>query len=109
MWMLTFFFFASSKGEGLGALLGFALIGVTSLALGVGFAGVSLTVGSRLISRAELYHPALIAAAGALVLSFAFLVPIAGQALFFYVMAISLGAFRLTWFGKRHRDDYSKF
>jgi hypothetical protein len=92
-----FLIFSVKHGPG---LMAWALLIFASLALATGFAGVSVAVGHRLLNKAHAYPPALFAAVGSLVLGFAFTVPVAGQALLFYVACLSLGAFRLTWFGK---------
>lgn len=79
--------------------LGVVVVPLASLALAVGFAGVSLAVGRRLLNKTHSYPLPVVAAVGAVVLGFAFLVPFAGWVLFLYVACLSLGAFRLTWFG----------
>jgi len=80
--------------------LGVVVVPLVSVALAMGFAGISLAVGHRLMNKTHAYPLTVVAAMGAAVLGFAFLVPLAGWMLFLYVACLSLGAFRLTWFGK---------
>ncbi len=80
--------------------LAWIVIPLTSLVIAVGFAGIGYAVGHRLLSKTHTFPPTVVAAIGSAVLGLAFLVPFAGWVLFLYVACLSLGAFRLTWFGK---------